>query len=142
MSGFGSRKENGSANAASNFSATNPTLACTPNRKDIGEKMSKSLSIIGRGVCAFALSFAGLSVFVGAAGAVTAPPQPTLNSVSMNKDGTVTVNYTPGAANITQVTGYVVVAGSGGTAGTTVLASQSDPSLTSLTFTPLSLIHI
>jgi len=98
--------------------------------------MSKSLSIIGRGVCAFALSFAGLSVFVGAAGAVTAPPQPTLNSVSMNKDGTVTVNYTPGAANITQVTGYVVVAGSGGTAGTTVLASQSDPSLTSLTFTP------
>ena len=98
--------------------------------------MSKSLSIIGRGVCAIALSFAGLSVFVGSAGAVTAPPTPTLNSVSMNKDGTVTVNYTPGAANITAVTGYVVVAGSAGTAGTTVLASQSDPSLTSLTFTP------
>ena len=98
--------------------------------------MSKSLSIIGRGVCAIALSFAGFSVFVGTAGAVTAPPTPTLNSVSMNKDGTVTVNYTPGAANITAVTGYVVVAGSGGIAGTTVLASQSDPSLTSLTFTP------
>jgi len=78
LSGFGSRKENGSANAASNFSATNPTLS-TSNRKDIGEKMSNSplstlvarrvTNVILRGVAALALSIAGLAVVAGSAGA-------------------------------------------------------------------------
>jgi hypothetical protein len=118
-----------------NFFYGKATLS-TSNRKDIGEKMSKSLSTITRGIAALALSVAGLAMFAGAANAVAdSPTLPTVTTATSAADGSVTVSWTTPTQPVASqtISGYQIVLAS---APTTVLCTVASAGATSCTWTP------
>ena len=80
--------------------------------------MSKSLSIIGRGISALALSVAGLAVFSGVASATPVTPgAATLTSFTQTAAGAITVNWTNAPSTANPITSYTVVEATGSSTG-------------------------
>ena len=91
--------------------------------------MSKSLSTIARGICAIALSFAGLAVFANAAGAATLAGPTNLAAGATDTitgsyagSGTVTFAWTNPSATV-GITGYSVVDGASFSTGTVLCST-------------------
>jgi len=88
--------------------------------------MSKSLSTIARGICAIALSFAGLAVFSGVASATAAPTAPTAVMGTTGGSAIVTVTADGVALDVKYLITAIPASGSNaGTCPTVTLQSGS-----------------
>ena len=102
--------------------------------------MSKSLSIIGRGISALALSVSGLAIFAGAASASATVGAPTSVAISGTSAGAVTVSWVNPASTSSAITSYQITTGSTPTVLATSTTLGAAGSANSYTWTPTSAI--
>ena len=100
--------------------------------------MSKSLSIIGRGISALALTVSGLALFTGTAGAVGTPGAPTGVGIKATAAGAVTVSWTNPASTTDPITSYNITVGSTPVVVATSTALGAAGAANSYTWTPTS----
>ena len=100
--------------------------------------MSKSLSIIGRGISAIALSVSGLALFTGTAGAVGTPGAPTNVGIKATAAGAVTVSWTNPASTTDPITSYNITVGSTPVVVATSTTLGAAGAANSYTWTPTS----
>jgi len=102
--------------------------------------MSKSLSIIGRGISALALSVSGLAIFAGAASASATVGAPTSVAISGTSAGAVTVSWVNPASTSSAITSYQITTGSTPTVLATSTTLGAAGAANSYTWTPTTAI--
>ena len=102
--------------------------------------MSKSLSIIGRGFSAIALSVSGLAIFAGAASASATVGAPTSVAISGTSAGAVTVSWVNPASTSSAITSYQITTGSTPTVLATSTTLGAAGAANSYTWTPTTAI--